>query len=128
MEKLDAYKQAKADLEFANEMCAKLKEVLDAIPKINVGNTISISADSSDKQYIYAISVLNNQINACKELGLDPKEFEESKANAIQLRSVSADRKAWSEYSSDLYVYMQKVHSLLDKNDLFRLLEAPVKP
>ncbi len=128
MKKLDAYKQAKADLEFATEMCTKLKEELNAIPVISVGNSISIGVNSSDKQYVYSIGILNNQINACKELGVDSKEYEESKANVLKLRLVSADAKAWGEYSSDLYVYMQKVHNLLDKDDLFQLLEVPVKP
>lgn len=128
MKKLDAYKQAKADLEFATEMRNKLREELNAISVIKVGNSISIGTDSSDKQYVYAIGILNNQINACKELGVDSKEYEESKATILKLRLVSADAKAWGEYASDLYVYMQKVHNLLDKDDLFELLEVPVKP
>ena len=128
MKKLDAYKQAKADLEFANEMCSKLKGELNAIPAVSFGNSISISASSSDKQYVYAIGILNNQINACKELGVDSKDYEESKATILKLRLVDADYTAWNDYQYELSKYKSNLHNLLDKDDLFELLEVPVKP
>ena len=128
MKKLDAYKQAKADLEFANDMCAKLRGELNAIPAVSVGNSISISSSSSDKQYVYAIGILNNQINACKELGVDSKDYEESKATILKLRLVDADYTAWNDYQYELSKYKSNLYSLLDKDDLFELLEVPVKP
>lgn len=128
MKKLDAYKQANADLEFANDMCAKLREELNAIPVVSVGNSISISSSSSDKQYVYAIGILNNQINACKELGVDSKDYEESKATILKLRLVNADYNAWQDYLVELCKYRRELHNLLDKDDLFELLEVPVKP
>lgn len=128
MKKLDAYKQAKADYEFAKEMCAKLMEELTAIPEISVGNSISINANSSDKQYVYSIGILNNQINACKELGVDSKEYEESKANVLKLRLVNADYKAWQNYLHELGSYKRDLHNLLDKDELFELLKVPVRP
>jgi hypothetical protein len=128
MNKLDAYKQAKADLEFAKETVNKLHEVLRFYGTVTVGNSISINSSSSDKKFVYSVGILNNQINACKELGLDPQEYEESKATVIQLRATSKDLVAWTDYSNDLYTYVNKIHNLLDKDDLFKLIEIPVKP
>lgn len=128
MNKLDAYKQAKLDSEFAEETCKKLQESLNEIPEISVGNTLSISKNSSDKQYVYAIGVLNNQIVACNELGIDPKEYEESKSNILKFRKLNAELKDWNSYARELDIYKVKIHMLLDNNELFELLEAPVKP
>lgn len=128
MKKLDAYKQAKADYEFAKEMCAKLMESIGSIPEIVINNNISINRHSSDKQYVFAIGVLNSQINACKELGMDSKDYEESKATVLKLKLVNADYTAWQDYLHELGKYKHELHNLLDKDDLFELLEVPVKP
>jgi len=128
MKKLDAYKQAKADFEFAQEMCSQLMESINSIPEIYVNNSISIDKGSSDKQYVFAIGVLNSQINASKELGMDSKDYEESKANVLKLKLVCADYVAWDRYRTELYRYQADIYKLLDKDDLFQLLEAPVKP
>lgn len=128
MKKLDAYKQAKADYEFAKEMCAKLMESLGAIPEIVINTNISINRTSSDKQYVFAIGVLNSQINACKELGMDSKDYEEAKANVLKLRLVHADYTDWQDYLHLLGKYKHDLHNLLDKDELFELLEVPVKP
>lgn len=128
MNKLDAYKQAKLDLAFAEETCAKLQESLNEIPEINVGTTISINKSSSDKQYVYAVGVLNNQVVACTELGIDPKEHLESKNNVLKFRKLSAELKEWEKYTCELDNYQAKIYRLLDNNELFELLEAPVKP
>jgi hypothetical protein len=128
MKKLEAYKQAKADFEFAQEMCSQLMESINSIPEIYVNNNISIDKGSSDKQYVFAIGVLNSQINASKELGMDSKDYEESKANVLKLKLVCADYIAWETYRQELSNYKRELHNLLDKDDLFQLLEAPVKP
>jgi hypothetical protein len=128
MKKLEAYKQATADLEFAKEMCSQLMESLTSIPEINVNNSISINMHSSDKQYVFAIGVLNSQINASKELGMDSKDYEESKATVLKLRLVRNDYTAWQSYLHELGTYKRELHNLLDKDDLFQLLEAPIKP
>jgi hypothetical protein len=128
MNKLDAYKQAKLDLAFAEETCKTLKVSLNEIPEISVGNTISINKNSSDKQYVYAVGVLNNQVVACTELGIDPKEYEESKNNVLKFRKLNAELKEWDNYTCELDNYQAKIYRLLDNNELFELLEAPVKP
>jgi len=128
MKKLDAYKQAKADFEFAQEMCSQLMESINSISEIYVNNSISIDKGSSDKQYVFAIGVLNSQINASKELGMDSKDYEESKANVLKLKLVCADYVSWDRYRSELYRYQTDIYKLLDKDDLFQLLEVPVKP
>lgn len=128
MKKLDAYKQAKADYEFAQETVNKLSEVLDFYKTVTVNSNITINSSSSDKQFVYAISILNNQISACKELDIDSTEYEESRATVLQIRTTSKELKAWQEYAGDLAFYVRCVRDLLDKDELFELLEVPVKP
>ena len=128
MKKLEAYKQAKADFEFAQETVETMRKVLDSYEPICINSNINISATSSDKQYVYAISILNNQIKACEELSIDCKEYEEAKATVLKIRLVSKDLNAWDRYLSELYRYQKDIYNLLDKDDLFQLLEAPVKP
>lgn len=128
MKKLDAYKQAKADLEFATETRAGIARALETLGSISVNSSITINSNSSDKQYVYAISILNNQIIASKELGMDTKEFEDSKTAVILIRNASKEYKAWENYSYELHDYVNKIHKLLSDDELFQLLEAPVKP
>ena len=128
MKKLDAYKQAKADYEFAQETVNKLSEVLDFYKTVTVNSNITINSSSSDKQFVYAISILNNQISACKELEIDSTEYEESRLTVLQIRTTSKELKAWQEYAGDLAFYVRCVRDLLDKDELFELLEVPVKP
>ena len=128
MKKLDAYKQAKADLEFATETRAGIARALETLGSISVNSSITINSLSSDKQYVYAISILNNQIIASKELGMDTKEFEDSKTAVILIRNASKEYKAWEKYCHELHDYVNKVHKLLSDDELFQLLETPVKP
>ena len=77
---------------------------------------------------IYAVGILNAQLQACKELGVDSTELESNKAKIIELRKLSNDYDSWKDYRDDIYSYAQDIYKLLDKDDLFALLEAPVKP
>jgi hypothetical protein len=128
MKKLDAYKQAKADLEFATETRVGIVRALETLGSISVNSSITINSNSSDKQYVYAISILNNQIVASKELGMDTKEFEDSKTAVILIRNASKEYRAWDDYYHELHDYANKVRKLLSDDELFQLLEAPVKP
>ena len=128
MKKLEAYKQAKADRTFALETAKELKAKIDAIDTIEVSSSIIIKRDSSEKQMIYAVGILNAQIQASKELGVDSTEIESNKAKLIELRSINKQYNDWDVYADQLYRHMREVHSLLDNDELFELLEAPVKP
>lgn len=128
MNKLQSYSASVADLEFAKEYLSTLRAELDAIDTIQVNSSINIHAGSSDKQYVYAISILNNQILACKELGIDPKEYEDDKVSVLHIKSTVAVCRDWQKYVAELYDYTQTVHKLLSNDELFSLLQTPVKP
>lgn len=128
MKRLKAYKQAVADLEFAKETVIKLDEQLKAYDTVTVGTSITINASSSDKQFVYATGILYNQIKACKELGLDSAEYKDAKTNIIQIRTISKELREWVSYAEELQRYTKSIHSLLDKDELFSLLEKPVMP
>jgi hypothetical protein len=127
MKKLEAYKQAVSDLNTAKEILSNLDNNLCNI-KISVNSSITINSDSSDKQYIYAISILNNQIKACEELDLDSTEYMEAKQQVLETRKLSDERKAWYIYYHQLIDYKSSIYNLLDDKELFSLLETPVKP
>lgn len=128
MNKLESYTVALADLEFAKDYVSTLRNELDAIDTIQVNSSISINAGSSDKQYVYAISILNNQILACEELGIDPKEYQDNKASVLTIKNTVALCRDWQKYVAELYDYTQVVHKLLSNDELFSLLKTPVKP
>jgi hypothetical protein len=128
MNKLEVYSASITDLSFAKEYLSTLRAELDAIDTIPVNSSININAGSSDKQYVYAISILNNQILACKELGIDPQEYEDIKVSVLHIKSTVAVCRDWQKYSVELYEYSQAVHKLLSNDELFSLLQAPVKP
>ena len=128
MNKLESYINTLADLAFAKEQVSTLRNELDAIDTIQINSNINIHAGSSDKQYVYAISILNNQMLACKELGIDPKEYEDDKASVLHIKSTVALCRDWQKYSVELYEYSQAIHKLLSNDELFSLLKTPVKP
>ena len=128
MNKLESYTVALADLTFAKDYVSTLRNELDAIDTIQINSNINIHAGSSDKQYVYAISILNNQILACEELGIDPKEYLDMKVSVLSIKSIVATCRDWQKYVAELYDYTQVVHKLLDNDELFSLLKTPVKP
>lgn len=128
MNKLESYINTLADLAFAKEQASTLRNELDAIDTIQVNSSISINANSSDKQYVYAISILNNQILACEELGIDPKEYQDNKVLVLTIKNTVALCRDWQKYSVELYEYSQAIHKLLSNDELFSLLKTPVKP
>ena len=128
MNKLESYTATLADLEFAKDYVKSLRNELDAIDTIQVNSSINIHAGSSDKQYVYAISILNNQMLASEELGIDPKEYLDMKVSVLSIKSIVALCRDWQKYSVELYEYSQAIHKLLDNDELFSLLKTPVKP
>jgi hypothetical protein len=128
MNRLETYVATLADLDFAKDYVKSLRLELEDLDTVQVNGTISISAGSSDKQYVYAISILNNQMLACKELGINTKEYEDMKVSVLSIKNTTALHRDWQKYSVELYEYSQAIHKLLDNDELFSLLQAPVKP
>ena len=67
--KLTAYKQAKQDRLEATEIVNEIREKIKELGSIEVGSTITITARSSDKQFIYAVGVLMSQTAGATALG-----------------------------------------------------------
>jgi hypothetical protein len=128
MNRLETYVATLADLTFAKEQVSTLRTELEDLDTVQINGTISISANSSDKQYVYAVSILNNQILASEELGIDPKEYQDNKVLVLSIKNTTALCRDWQKYSVELYEYSQAIHKLLDNDELFSLLQIPVKP
>lgn len=128
MKKLNAYKQACADVETAEVICEELNVKLKELGTINVNNSISVEYHSSDKQFVYALGVLNSQIEASKELGMDCEELEKKKSSLFEMRTVSTDVKVWLQYFMELRRYKDGIERLLSDTEKFLLLVYPTKP
>lgn len=128
MKRLEIYKQACADYKFAKETVEELNSIIETVGSIEVSSSITIKHNSSDKQFVYAIGILNSQLQACQELGVDSKDIDTTKIKIIELRRACKDRDEWTRYYTELNNYKNSIHKLLSNDELFELLEAPVKP
>lgn len=128
MKTLKLFKQATEDLTFARNTVEELHDKIEAIGSLDVSASVHINAISSDKQFIFAIGILNSQITASKELGLDSAPIEQMKVNALELRTLGKSLREWTEYVHELENYKNNLYRLLDTKERVALLEAPKKP
>jgi hypothetical protein len=127
MNKSQAYTQVLNDITFASEQIELFANRIQEIGSISVGSTITIEPRSSDKQYVFAIGVLNSQINSSQELGLDPKPYMDMKELVINLRVVTKELQDWKTYLDELMCYKYDVYKLLSDDEKFKLLKYPQK-
>jgi hypothetical protein len=125
--KLNSYKQAMSDLGTIKTVVEGFGDIIREIGSIEISSSLTIMKNSSDKQYIYAISVLNGQIKACKELGIDPEEYVKTRKTVITLRDTVKDFSEWQKFGTELMHYAAEVENLLSNEEKFSLLEYPVK-
>lgn len=128
MNKLKAFNQAVLDIDFADSVITDLSVKIQEINPIEVGSTITLKSGSSAKQFIYGVSILNNQISACEELGIDPTEYKQMKSNAIELKGLVEELDNWRRFLYSLRDYKSEVFALLDDKERFQLLQYPTKP
>jgi predicted nucleic acid-binding protein len=128
MEKLTVYKSTLEDVLVAEEVIAELNETVTSINCISVSSSLTINSTSSDKQYMFAIGIINSQIFASLELGIDTDELNTMKNNVLKLRTVSKELSDWRNYLDELRSYSKQVHALLNEDELFQLLRYPQKP
>jgi hypothetical protein len=128
MKKLKAFNQATIDIEFAKSVITELSDKVKELNNIEVSTTITINSRSSEKQYIYGISILRNQIIACEELGIDPSEYLQMKANVVELRGLVKELNNWNTYLYSLQDYKSELFALLSETERFQLMEYPTKP
>jgi hypothetical protein len=128
MKTLDGYKKALVDLEEATTIYNTISShILEMDAEIKVSSSVAITGISSDNQYVYALGILNSQITACKELGIDSTDREEMKLKIFIFRNLVNELRQWSEFKDDLLRYANSVSKLLTDKERFSLLKYPVK-
>ena len=125
--KLTAYKQAKQDRLEATEIVTDIREKIKELGNVEVGSTITVTSSSSDKQFIYAVGVLMSQTAGAEALGFTESDYAEKLAQVTALWNLKKDLKPWEDYGYALRRYEQEVYALLTDDELFQLLERPVK-
>ena len=125
--KLEAFNKSAEDFKFAMSHVETLATAIIAIGSVSVTDNLTIDKHSSNKQYIFAISVLNNQILAAKELGINYDDLVQKKENALTVRSLVAEMRDWKTYAVELSNYHALVEELLSDDERFSLLEYPKK-
>ena len=128
MKALDGYKKALVELEDATTIYNTISShILEMDAEIKVSSSVAITGISNDNQYVYALGILNSQITACKELGIDSTDREEMKLKIFIFRNLVNELRQWSEFKDDLLRYANSVSKLLTDNERFSLLKYPVK-
>jgi hypothetical protein len=128
MKTLDGYKKALVDLEEATTIYNTISShILEMDSEIKVSSSVAITGISTDNQYVYALGILNSQITACKELGIDSTDREEIKLKIFIFRNLINELRQWSEFKDDLLRYANSVSKLLTDKEKFSLLKYPVK-
>lgn len=127
MTKLKAYKQVVTDIDFAKEQVELFTNRINEIGSIPVSTNITINSGSSDKQFVYAMGIINSQIKGCKELGIEDTSYTETKELVINLRVVTKELQDWNEYLVELGRYKANVYTLLSSDEKFELLDYPKK-
>ena len=128
MKTLDGYKKALVDLEEATAIYNTISShILEMDAEIKVSSSVAITGIRSDNQYVYALGILNSQITACKELGIDSTDREEMKLKIFIFRNLVNELRQWSEFKDDLLRYANSVSKLLTDKERFSLLKYPVK-
>lgn len=126
--KLDTYKQALADKQFAADTTKELSKRANSYGVIDITNNLYVSAGSSQAQYIFAIGVINSQIASSTELGLDPTNLIDKKNSVKELFAIDKEYKAWAGFYDEICSYVYKLEKLLTDDERYQLMEYPAKP
>lgn len=129
-----ALKKYQESVQLANEATEILDEMKDRLEltetSVQVGSRITIERGSSAKQFIYAISVLNSQIDAAKELHEEEEltNLEDSVDKILEMRHRKKEYDAWHLYRNQIFIEKDRLHKLLSNEDKASLIELPAKP
>lgn len=126
-EKLVAYKKAQAEHREAIAVVNEIYEEMSLIGSITISSNLCIDKDSSEKQFLYALGILGNQIASCPLLNLPDDSYIQSRDNIIALWKLMQEYRSWVVYAGELREYKRELEKLLDNEDRFQLLEYPVK-
>ena len=125
--KLVALKQSEADFNYASDVIDTMRKEISDIGTIDISTNLSLDKRSSERQFLYALGILSNQIAGCPLLNLPDAEYIEKRDNVTALWKLKHEEKAWVDYAGELRMYYSKLQDLLDNDDKFQLLEYPVK-
>lgn len=125
--KLVALKQSEADFNYASDLIDGIRKEITSIGTIDISTNLSLDKRSSERQFLYALGILSNQIAGCPLLNLPDAEYIEKRDNITTLWKLMQEEKAWVQYAGELRRYTYELKDLLDNDDKFQLLEYPVK-
>ena len=125
--KLEAFNKSTEDAAFAMNHVQTLINTIKILGSVSITDNLTIDKYSSNKQYIFAISVLNNQILAAKELGIKYDDLVQKKEDALTIRALVAELGEWQTYAAELINYNRSVEELLSNDEKFSMLEYPKK-
>jgi len=126
-EKLKAYKQSQADYKDASAVIDGMREEMSEIGHVGVNPNLVIDRTSSERQFLFALGILSQQIGACPLLNLPDAEYVERRDKITTLWKLVQEEKAWVQYAGELRRYTYELEDLLDNDDKFQLLEYPKK-
>ena len=127
-EKLIALIKAQTERDEATVILNNLYKKIKDIDYVVVGSTITISRTSSEKQFLYALGILNSTISSCKQLNVSDEEYVETRNRIIDLWNLAHEYKEWCIYSGELGNYVDKIKRLLTDEEKFQLLNYPEAP
>jgi hypothetical protein len=127
MKKLIAYKKAVKELETMGENRDAIRKEIDEIKSIEISSSLTVNYSSSDKQFVFAMGLLNSQIASCAELGLESTEYTEKKEKVLKICKLAKELREIDAHISNLLHYKSDVYQLLSKTELFALKVYPVK-
>ena len=127
-EKLIALIKAQTERDEAIAILNNLYKKIKDIDYVVVGSTITISRTSSEKQFLYALGILNSTISSCKQLNVSDEEYVETRNRIIDLWNLAREYKEWCIYSGELGNYVDKIKRLLTDEEKFQLLNYPEAP
>jgi hypothetical protein len=126
-EKLKAYKQSQADYNDASAVIDGIRKQSNEIRDISVSSNLVIDRASTERQFLFALGILSQQITSCPLLNLPDAEYIEKRDKITALWKLMQEEKAWVQYASELRRYTYELEDLLDSDDKFQLLEYPKK-
>jgi hypothetical protein len=127
MTKLTAYKTSVSELETITATIKSLESQIEEIGTLTVSSSVTIKQGASDAQYIFGIGILNSQILACKELGLNSTDKEDMKKSCMNLRTLTKELNDWLVFEDEIIDYKNNVFRLLTEKEKFSLLKYPKK-
>lgn len=127
MTKLKAYQTATSELKTIEGIINSLESQIEEIGTLTVSSSVTIKQGVSDAQYIFGIGILNSQILACKELGLDATDKEDMKKACMNLRTLTKELNDWEVFECEIVDYTNSVFKLLTEKEKFSLLKYPKK-